>query len=306
MTPQAWADGTRRKIYLRQLFQTTGATKAGGSQWKFQDTGIEGAAAAELDPLPAAEKFTQLDPQLNAAYFVATVEISDETMDKIDSGEIVLANYVEAQIGDAVKGLDRQIEEATAAGLNAINGFVGLGLWGLDTGSPAGLDRNTVTNWQAYTKDNGAVLRPMTMALLRDVADTLLGTNEGRFTHVLMSPTNATIYRGLSGVGQAQAVFNIGSGEMGITPPVGVGSSMDVMRPIGLFDEAPVLRIPTLGSSVVYFVDADEIHYEQVRVIRISDPRRTERRSTLWDISVGINLVVPNPMKNIAALTDIG
>lgn len=300
---QAFEDGTTRQTYLRKLIKTTGPSKAGGSQWKFTDAGISGAAVGEGDPLPAAERFTQLDPQLNAAYFAATIEVTDETLDKIETGELVLADYVMAQVMDASVGLDDQIEAATVAGTNATNGFVGLGAWGLDTGSPAGLSRTTYANWQALTLDNSAVNRPLSMSLMRQAADTLLGTNQGRFNAVLMSPTNATVYQGLSGVGQAMNVYNVDSGAQ---RAVGYGSALDVLAPIGLFDGVPVYRIPTMGSSVVWFADLDKIHYEQVRQIRVSEPRRTEARTTVWDISVGINLVVPNPMKNIAAITDIG
>lgn len=300
--PQAWADGTTRQTYLRKLISTTGPSKAGGSQWKFKDAGISGAAVAEGDPLPAAEKFTQLDPQLNAAYFAATIEITDETLDKIETGELVIGDYTAMQLDDALIGLEDQIEAATVAGINATNGFVGLAAWALSTGSPAGLSRVTYPNWQALTVD--ASSGPLTMSLLRQLSDGLLGTNQGKFDAVLMSPANATIYQGLSGVGQAINVYDVSNGGLQ-GKSVGIGNAMDVMSPIGTFDGVPVYRIPTMPSSVVWLINRAAVHYEQVRAIRISDPRRTEARSYVWDVSVGINLVVPSPMKDVAAVVSI-
>lgn len=301
--PQIFADGTNRETYLRRLIRSGPATRAGGSQWKFKDSGSTATNLAEYDPLPAADNFTQQDAILAAAYFASVIEISMETMDQIDDGSIVLGNYLDEQVMDALKGIESAVETATAGGTTG--NFLGLGSWILDTGSPAGISRTTYSNWQAYTLANSSTPRPLTMALMRDAADTLRGTRQGRFTAVLMSPSKASVYRGLSGVGQAQAVFNISSGERGITPPVGVGSAIEPLQPIGLFDEVPVYSIPTCPSDKVWFVDLDAIHYEVVRAPRVSDPRPTSRRSNIWEIAVGLNLVVPNPYKNCAAIVDL-
>lgn len=303
--PQAFADGTTRGAYLSRLIQHRPYTKAGGSQWKFKSSGVTAAPVAELDPLPAASKFTQLDPQLNGAYFAAAIEISDETMNQIESGLVVFSDYVVQTINDAIVSLNREIEEATVAGLNATNGFVGLDLWASDTGSPAGISRSTYSAWQAYYNDNSGTPRAMSATLLRDVADTLVGTNEGRFNGVFFSPTKATTYSGLSGVGIPVKNFNVNNGEMMSAPVVGVGSSTDVMRPFSFFDDAPCFRVPTMPNDVVWFLDLEEIHYEDVQPIRVSAPRRSERRSTIWDITTALTLVVPNPKKNCAALADL-
>lgn len=303
--PQVFADGTTRGTYFSRLISTRPPTKAGGSQWKFKSSGTSAAAVAELDPLPGASKFTQLDPQLNAAYFAASIEISDETMNQIDSGLIVFEDYVDQLVQDAITALRDEIESATVAGLNATNGFVGLDLWVSDTGSPAGISRTTYAAWQAYFNDNSGTPRPLSMSIMRDVADTLVGTNQGRFDTVVMAPAKATTYSGLSGAGQVTRTYNVGSGETSQMPPVGIGSGQDVMKPFSYFDEAPVYRVPTMPTDVVWFLDLSEIHYEEVQPIRVSAPRRSERRSTIWDITIGLNLVVPNPAKNCAAAADL-
>jgi hypothetical protein len=303
--PQVFADGTTRETYFSRLISKRPPTKAGGSQWKFKTTGVTAAAVAEGDPLPAASKFTQLDPQLNAAYFAAAIEITDETMHQIESGLIVFSDYLAQTVADAMVALQSSIESATVAGLNATNGFVGLDLWASDTGSPAGINRATYSAWQAYFNDASGTPRPLTMALMRDVADVLVGTRQGRFTHVCMAPSKATVYSGLSGAGQVQRVFNVNNGDMGSTPAVGIGSALDVMKPFSYFDEAPCLKVPTMPSDVVWFLDLDAIHYEEIHPITVSEPRRTNNRSTVWDITTGLTLVVPNPYKNCAAVADL-
>lgn len=303
--PQIFVDGTTRKTYFSRLIQKRPPTKAGGSQWKFKTTGVSASAVAELDPLPSASKFTQLDPQLNAAYFAATIEISDEVMNQINSGLIVFGDYIDQTVQDAVVALQDAIEDATVAGLNATNGFVGLDLWASDTGSPAGISRATYSAWQAYFNDASGTPRPLSMAILRDVADTLVGTNQGGFNCVTFSPAKATTYNGLSGVGQVQRVFNVGNGDTGQMPPVGIGNGMDVMKPFGYFDEQPCYRLPTMPADVVWFLDLNEIHYEEIQPVIVSAPRRTERRSWVWDITTGLTLVVPDPKKNCAAAADL-
>lgn len=303
--PQVFADGTTRNTYFSRLIPTRPASKAGGSQWKFKNEGATAAAVAELDPLPEATKFTQLDPSLNGAYFAAALEISDETMNQIDSGLIVFENYIDQQVQDVIIALRSQIETATVGGLNATNGFTGLDLWASDTGTPAGINRATYSAWQAYFNDASGTPRPLTMSLMRDVADVLTGTRQGRFTHVCMSPTKASTYSGLSGAGQVQRVFNVNNGDMGSMPVVGVGSGLDVLKPFGYFDEAPCYKVPTMPSDVVWFLDLEEIHYEEIQPIRVSTPTRTIRRSTIWDVSIAMTLVVPNPFKNCAAVADL-
>jgi hypothetical protein len=305
MTPQVFADGTTRGTYFSRLIPTRPASKAGGSQWKFKASGSTASARAELDPMPAATKFTQLDPQLNGAYFATTLEISDEAMNALEANPTQIPSYLDQQVEDAIVALRSQIETATVAGLNATNGFVGLDLWVSDTGSPAGIDRTTYSNWQAYYNDNSAVARPLTMTLMRDVADTLVGTRQGSFNCVAMAPSKATTFSGLSGAGQVQRVFNVNNGDMGGLPPVGVGAAADVLRPFGYFDEAPCYRVPTMPSDVIWLLDLNEIHYEEVQPVRVSAPRRSERGSTVWDITVGLTLVVPNPYKNCAAVADL-
>lgn len=303
--PQFFADGTTRGTYFSRLIQTRPATKAGGSQWKFKQSGASASAVAELDPLPAATKFSQLDPQLNGAYFAAALEISDEAMNALEAAPTQIPDYMARQVEDLVVALRSQIETATVAGLNAINGFTGLDLWASDTGSPAGINRAVYSNWQAYFNDNGGTPRALSMALMRDVADTLVGTRQGSFNAVCMSPSKATVYSGLSGAGQVQRIFNVENGQASGMPAVGIGSGSDVLRPFGYFDEAPCYRVPTMPSDVVWFLDLNEIHYEEVQPVRVSAPRRTEARSTVWDVTIGLTLVVPNPYKNCAAVADL-
>lgn len=305
MVPQVFSDGTTRNTYLSRLISHRPASKPGGSQWKFKQSGASASARAELDPMPAATKFTQLDPQLNGAYFASVLEISDEAMNALEAGTTQIGDYLSQAVDDAIIALNDAIESATVAGLDASNGFVGLDLWVSDTGSPAGISRSTYAAWQAYYNDNSGTPRALSMSLMRDVADTLVGTNQGRFNGVFMSPSKATTYSGLSGAGQVQRVFNVNNGDMGAMPTVGIGSANDVLRPFGYFDEAPCYRIPTMPSDVIWLLDLNEIHYEDVQPIRVSAPRRTERGSTVWDITVGLTLVVPNPKKNCAAVADL-
>jgi hypothetical protein len=300
-----FSDGTTRGTYFSRLIPTRPASRAGGSQWKFKASGATAAAVAELDPLPSATKFSQLDPQLNGAYFAAALEISDETMNALEAQPTQIGDYVAQQVEDCIVALRSQIESATVAGLNATNGFTGLDLWASDTGSPAGISRVTYSNWQAYFNDNSGTPRALTMSLMRDVADVLTGTRQGAFNAVAMAPSKATVFSGLSGAGQVQRVFNVNDGSIGSTPVVGIGSAADVLRPFSYFDEAPCYKVPTMPSDVVWFLDLNEIHYEEVQPIRVSQPRRTEARSTVWDITVGMTLVVPNPYTNCAAVADL-
>ena len=301
--PQIFSDGTTRSTYLRKLIQTKAATRAGGSQWKFKNAGATASVLSEYDPLPASSKFTQLDAILDAQYIAGVIEISDESMDMIDSNALVLSDYLVEQINDSLVSIDSQLETLTVGGVNGK--FVGLGAWALDTGSPAGISRASYSNWQAFTAANGAVPRAFTEALMRSTMDTMLSTRQGRPTAILMSPSKATAFRGFTGVGFATNTFNIGSGETGLVSPSGLGNASNMLQPVGLYDEVPVYRIPTMPSDKVWFLDLDAIHYAQVRAPRVSEPRRTDRRSTIWDISVGVNLVVPNPTKNCAAIVDL-
>lgn len=303
--PQKFADGTARDVYLRRLIPEVDASAAAGSQWKFKDTGAEASLVNELDPNPAPEQFTWQDVYVATAEFVVTLEVSNRSLVAINRGQLSIDSYVERQIADAQTAMEKKVEEATVGGL-ASNGFIGLRSWASDAGSPGGINRALFTNWQAYVNANGGVGRPLTMDLMRATSDALIGnTRQGRHTAVLMSPSKATLYRGLNGVGQAQAVFNIGSGERGIMPPVGVGSAAAPLQPIGIFDESPVYRIPSMGGDVVWFLDLDGIRYERVQGAQVSEWTRTNRRSYAMDVTMMLNLVVENPMKSCAAIIDL-
>jgi hypothetical protein len=299
-TPQVFADGTGRETHLRKLIRSTPVTRPDGSQWKFIDSASVGTLVNEGDPLPASQNFTQQDAILQSAYVTTSIEISFETMDALLNGGLVVGDYVAEQVASAVKGLDKKIEDLSVGGTSGK--FVGLGTWGLDTGSPAGINRAVYTGWQAYVNANGGTPRALTMNLMRTTMDTFLGTKQGRATAVLMSPSKATTYRGLSGVGQAQATFLAGPG---VLAPTGLGDARDILAPCALFDEVPVYRIPAMGSDKIWMVDLDAIHYEQNGQVKVHDMGRTQNRHYQWVVEVGINLVVPNPATNIAAIVDL-
>lgn len=300
--PQFFADGTARGQYARRLIRKSGLTRTDGSQWKFIDTAATAVRTSELDPLPSASNYTQQDAILKSAYVRSVIKISDETLDSINRGGLILDNYLEDQIAQSIASIEAQVESLTVGGTDG--NFVGLGAWALDTGSPAGISRSTYSNWQAYTNDNSGTPRAMTVTLLRDVMDTLLKTKQGRCTAIFMSVDKATTLGGLTGVGLPTRSFDVGQ-AMGNVANMGFGDARDVLLPVHMFDNVPVYRIPSMGNDKVWFLDLDQIRYEQADAPIVSEAVRKDDGSYQWDIRLPVNLVVPNPAKNCAALIDL-
>lgn len=303
--PQRAANGCADETYLRRLIPEVDASAAAGSQWKFQDTAPEASGVNEMDPNPAPEQATWQDVFVSTAEFVVTLEISNRTLVALNRGQTSLDNYVNRQVEAAYKALEKKIEDATVGAL-ASNGFIGLRSWVSDTGSPGGINRGVFANWQAYVNSNSGIGRPLSMPLMRATSDALLGpTRQGSHSAVLMGTSQSTAYRGLSGVGQAQAVFNIGNGERGIMPPVGVGSAQNPLQPVGLFDESPVYRIPSMAGDLVWFLNLMGIRYERLQTATASEWRAGNKRNYFMDIVCMTNLVIDNPMKDCAAIIDL-
>ena len=302
MMPQYFADGTTRGLYARRLIEQRGLSRTDGSQWKFTDSAPTASVTSEGDPLPAASRATQQDAILKSAYVRSVIQVTDETLDSINNGGLILDDYLEGQILQCIRSIESQVETMTVGGTTGL--FQGLGVWALDTGSPAGISRSSYSGWQAYTNANGGTPRAFTEALMRSTLDTFLSTKQGRASAIFMSVAKATAFSAFTGGGMVPRTFSTNLSNM---TNQGFGSALDVLQPIAMYDNVPVYRIPTMGDDKVWFLDLgpEAIHYEAAPAPVVSEKVRKDNGSDQWDVRYAINLVVPNPGKNCAALVDL-
>jgi hypothetical protein len=302
-TPQIFADAVSRNSEGYNFFDKVQPTDSKGPRWQAKTVGRTAVNYALGGAFPAGAQFQHAQASLAWGRCVATIELYGQAMDELDAGSpLAIDNYLREQFDDATMAMVAKLD-AEVWGAVTANGMTGLQTAIDSTGTYAGINRASVTNWASAQGDNSGTPRAVTKALMDALVNTLLYTNKGRFTHVLTTPAiGSTLEAVTSGAGVPALRQNITSETTLMNLGFG-GPNMDQTL-IGTYKGRPVHKMAGLVAGAMYFINKPNINIEVLRPFRSSTPKR-ENDDLFFDVTHICQLKVINPRKDAAVLEDL-
>lgn len=294
--PMAFADAVTRYGLLFNSIRQVGPSDPQGPRWQVKTTGESSAATySEFGAFPTGSQFTPTQAQLGWGRYVATLEISQQSLDQLAAGQTFIANYINEQYAEKIKSLVATMDGHIRGGDNT-NGITGLTSIIDDDNTYAGIVRGSVTAFQAYINDNSGSGRALTMALLDDVHNNLVQVNGGNYTHILCDYNQLDKYTALTSGNGVPAVHRNTTDGMSATFAGGY---------VGAFYRGrPVVAIPGYTSGRMDFIEWDALALELLHGFR-QGPERRANDVLYFDWTIKPQLRLHNPKMQCAGLIDL-
>lgn len=247
-----------------------------GPRWQVETTSHSTAGTFSEDgSYPAASYASYTEASLGWAKYAATIRFSELTLKQLAAGADALTKvsaYVNQQtisaLNDMIDEMDADARANDPDNGGDDDGLVGLSAIFSDTNEYAGIDRSTQSLWRAFEDTTASA---PTKVILDNIRDTLVDDREGGFDMIFGSVDRCRDVAELTGAGIADAPRTTLNPDGTLTSHLGFGSASDRMKPWAVYDGAPVISIPALSTSVLYFMDTSELCFEMLDDIEITD-----------------------------------
>jgi len=256
--PQLFADAVVKDSFFFNRIRKVPASNADGPTWNVKVTGSSSAAVfAEGGSYPAGSNFVDDQASLDWGRYVATVRFSGDMLDqaRIGTGDILIANYINEQLADAMSNLVDTIDDDLVGG-ETTNGITGITAAVHDSNTYANIDRSSVTAWRARETTTASAI---TMAILDAMHLGLTITDRGNYTTIFSDQAVFDDYVGLTSGTGAPTVLNIDAG--------GTFSAGFVA---GQYKGRPWVVVPNYTANRVDFIDERGLSLEVLRDITTS------------------------------------
>lgn len=298
--PQMFVDTVTRRSEFYNLLRKTGPSSPQGPRWQVKVAGASNAAPfAEGDAAPSADEFEKVQASLAWGNYHTTVSLGGLSSKVLAAANATyIANYMQEQFADSFADLVDEINADLLGGATT-NGITGITSAISDTGTYAGISRSSYAGWQSYVNDNSSTPRPLTMALMDTTFKNLVDTNGGNFSHILCDQDTFDEYTALtSGNGYpASARLMVGQGDTSLSAVAGyTGAS---------YRGRPIVPIPGYTATRMDFVDLNALRIEVLDGFSL-EPLAKTNEDMRWYGTIHLQMVLPNPKKQAAALVDLG
>lgn len=285
--PQMIIDAVGRKNAMMGFFKKRTVAGGDGPEWRVNVTGTGNAASyGDGDAEPASVAQTWVKAKLNWKRSWVPLRIERSAIEESQNVYLIGDLYqseLEANTSDLGNALDEQLMGSAASNSKDIDGIQDAIK---SSGTYAGINRSTYSNWASDATDFGAAL---TVAELQTTASNLRNSPRlSNWTHVLCGPamfnTIGDLFADTTNGTNIQTVPL--SGAAGLTFEGGYSAIK--------FQGRPVVEIPGYAADRLDFIKYDDFEIQFIREFQI-DPFKIEGDSLKTKVTVGLNLVCRHP-----------
>ena len=300
--PQAIEDGLTEESFLYDRIRKAPPSDAKGPRWRLVVSGNESTGSfTPGGSLNAADARQTVEASESWAWYHGSFKLAEAQLQMISkAGPHMLTNEVVEQLAAIASGLADDIHSAIISGTS---GLIGLGVAIDDSTTYFNVNRSTYPAMAAYDHTNSGTPRAITAALLNATWNYLTYTNKGRAT-VLFCDSD-----------QWDAIAALTTGAITTQANMAAAGGGSQSKFVGYTDlyykGLPVVAIPGYTSGRVDFVDEAKLSLEVIKPFGLVPDGQgklgpqLEGGTYTWLITGGLQLVLRNPKKSSASLTDL-
>jgi hypothetical protein len=309
--PRFVADAVTRNAEMFNLVPKVDPSDPKGPRWMVKTAGNSAAGKYTPGTLAAAGAATFAQASMNWGNYSCPVKFNVRSLVELGlAGDQVLVNQILEQLKDGSQALIASMNSDCISGSDTSDGIIGVSVAIDDTGTYAGIDRGSVTEFACYVAANGGSGRTLTVAIMDTAYDYFVNTikkEPGRWA-LLTGSAQASTMRGFSTgavSSGANAATMLGFVEGGV-PKILSYSNLQ-------YRDMPIIVVPGYATGRVDFVNLDALEMECLNggetPFFLGLPGEPEYEKSgdeyLWVVYCWCQLRIRNPKHNAFSIQDL-
>jgi hypothetical protein len=299
--PEYVANGLAEKSFLYRRFRKTGPSDAQGPRWQVLTSANDSVGSfADGGALgtPGAATFTQAT--LRWGNYAGSFKLSDRQLKQLAEGSAEqLVNVIDENLMHVTRQIIDAVEADILTGTTDDQTIIGLSTAIANANTYSGIDRSAVSAFASPVANGGG--DSITAADMLSAYNKVTYENLGRVTVGLCSNSILDTIRGFT-TGDVSSSVQIMNNEAVMDGPAKFIQYTNVY-----FKTIPIIAVPGMASTYMYFLDEDDVAIEQLGGLEMMPVAREGGTGLNWVFTfrMYLQMRIRNPFKSTALVTSI-